>query len=102
MTNDIKKKAEALIKVIETGSFGAGKFVEINGISMREASNVVRQFKDELINCAELEDLKAALRPSKEEIADCLAEINLDHAYTPTGRTKIYKYIELAIEELRK
>ena len=76
MTNDIREKAEALVKVLE---------------------------KEQCCNVSlnEFKDLKAALRPPREEIASYLESWHNSHCGVKNVIAPM-DYIKLAIEELRK
>ena len=76
MSNDIREKAEAVVKIWE----GNGGTHEINNAVI---------------------DLKAALRPSREEIADFLEAYWNDEGFNPKQeeREKMFNY---TIEELRR
>ena len=80
MTNDIREKADALVKALEA----------------EDCCNVtLKEFKD----------LKAALHPSRKEISNYLENYNTwrrgGHDDMPEPK-ELGKYLELAIEELRK
>ena len=82
MTNDIREKAEALIYWIDNQSADS-----------------------RIYDCKEYTSLKAALRPSRQEIADYLENHNAwrrgEHNDSPEPK-ELGKYLELATEELRK
>lgn len=79
MSDEIRKNAEALIEFVYAGEAAPEHVIQIR-------------------NWQVFIDLKASLRPSREEIADYLeCELELAGNDKPHG-----KYINYAIEELRK
>ena len=81
MSEEIREKAEAFIEQVESNT-------ETNGIFISIA------------NLDTYKELKASLRPSREEIADQLQH-NLDN-YAGVSEELDREYINYAIEELRK
>lgn len=97
MTNDIREKAEALVGLIDGGVF-----------QRRIHRDYDKGFNDGLetiMETKEFEDLKTALRPSRQEIADYLTNYNKwrrgGDNEMPEPKELGY-YIDCAIEELKK
>ncbi len=87
MTNDIvREKAEALLQEMHDGFYAREKCLE------------------DIVNGVPYKNLKAVLRPSREEIADWLSNYlrALDGHRQHSSDEEDAKYISYAIEELRQ
>lgn len=84
--SDLREKAEALLNFIDEEHRKQNNGAIILNI------NSSKEYKD----------LKAALRPSREEIADYLEDLNKAHTEGGNFSKEESKYVQYCIEELRK